>query len=639
MMVCNYRLTLFIVMVVFLHKVSSAQLQDTVNLIPVQITAPRSLLFTAGTSVWKIDSVTLEKNTHRSLADLLNSNSVLFVKTYGGGASATLSIRGTEPRHSAIIWKGFNINSPTLGLSDLSLIPVASSNSVSVTTGGYGVLYGNSALGGVVELHSHSPSFKQQQLYQLAGSTGSFGQYAGSGSVAAGNEWVESRTNIFYQQAENNFTFRNIAKKGSPVDTLQHAATKNYGIMQDLFFSWSPHVVLNIAAWYQVMKRQIPPMMTVPQSTAEQRDSILRITTSFAHTFDQSKLEIKFAWFDEYQYFDDPRYKIFSRYHSKTWKSELEWQQVISSSVLLSGGIQGEIAAASFAEYNGLRKRKIGGIFINSRITPVKNWLINAGVRKDFTESENPPVIPYLAIEGVLWKDVLMVMARGGRHYNLPTMNDLYWIPGGNVNLKPEDAWSGDFGLSLFPAHRFLPKGSVTVYRSYVSNWIVWRPGAAGYYSPENIRTVSTRGIEFSLTKNISLKKIQILLHGAVSRGESIMVKSNDEFEKEFEGNQLALIPVDKYLIRGELKIRRWSVYTNFSYTGERYTTLDHVESLEPYYLLDLGLSKEIRLGSHNLDLQAGVENMTSYEYQVLPYRPSPGRTFRIDLRWKFKRK
>ena len=85
------------------------------------------------------------------------------------------------------------------------------------------------------------------------------------------------------------------------------------------------------------------------------------------------------------------------------------------------------------------------------------------------------------------------------RAFKVPTLNDRYWVPGGNPDILPEDSWSAEMGLE----HVFENGGTklthgITRYRMYVDNWIIWLP-KGNIWSPENIRAVQNDGVEYHL--------------------------------------------------------------------------------------------------------------------------------------------
>ena len=92
-----------------------------------------------------------------------------------------------------------------------------------------------------------------------------------------------------------------------------------------------------------------------------------------------------------------------------------------------------------------------------------------------------------------------------GKVYRFPTINDLYWSPGGNENLNPENGYSTDLGLlwtkDLSNTQLYFEP---TIYSRWIDNWIIWQPTGT-YWSPMNVKKVWNRGIETN--SSISFKR------------------------------------------------------------------------------------------------------------------------------------
>ena len=81
------------------------------------------LLKDIGIQKTRLDTVALHDNIALSMGDVLLQNTNTFIKSYGRGTMATVSVRGTAPSHTQVTWNGLTINSPMLGTVDFSLVP------------------------------------------------------------------------------------------------------------------------------------------------------------------------------------------------------------------------------------------------------------------------------------------------------------------------------------------------------------------------------------------------------------------------------------------------------------------------------------------------------------------------------------
>ena len=96
----------------------------------------------------------------------------------------------------------------------------------------------------------------------------------------------------------------------------------------------------------------------------------------------------------------------------------------------------------------------------------------------------------------------------------MPTFNDLYWNPGGNLDLVPESSYQIDLGQrfeagAIFP---FLDANfKVNGYFIASDDMIRWLPNASGVWSPSNLDKVHIYGLEGELAMSCSIQKKQHL--------------------------------------------------------------------------------------------------------------------------------
>jgi len=614
-----------------------AQQPDTIlQLQPVNVTGSRSILFTIGNYITEFDSASIENSGGKNLAELLSSSSTIFIKTYGSGGSATISSRGTEARHSSVLWNGFNINSSTLGLTDLSLVPIAAPGSIRLIHGGSGPVNGNSALGSTIVMEQSEPVFIKSMNLRVDAEAGSFGNRHLAITSKYNSGFVVSKTVVFADEATNNFDFVNLAHRDKPVQKQQHAANENYGLHQDVQFKIKSNHFLSASLWYQVNKREIPAMMTVPESSAEQRDSIIRTFIGYKIVNKKSVIKISGGYFREYQYYNDSDYEIDLDYLNSNFHSEAEYRLFISEKLIVSNGIAYTYSQAKFGEYKQIRNRDQTAFFSNVYYQPLRGWKINAGLRKVIATGENPPLSPFVGLEGNLYRNKILIVANTGIHYNLPSMNDLYWIPGGNPLLKPEHAWNREAGFIFMKYDKKFPSISITAYNALVDNWIKWQPVSGGIYTPDNLRQVKTSGIETSLKYKKQITPFQTELTISYTLSKSVLSKSNDAYSESIIGKQLMYIPESIFNVLFNLNYKSLTLHFNHTYTGERFTTSDHSGSLEGFHYADLTLNKVFKLKKNTLNFFFGAMNLYNTQYQVIVYRPTPGRWYRGGFKMNF---
>ena len=91
----------------------------TIDIEEISVSTRRKLS-EIGVTKTVLDTVALQQNIVHSLAEVLAQNTPIFIKSYGRGAVATASFRGTSPSHTQVLWNGMKLNSPMLGMVDFS---------------------------------------------------------------------------------------------------------------------------------------------------------------------------------------------------------------------------------------------------------------------------------------------------------------------------------------------------------------------------------------------------------------------------------------------------------------------------------------------------------------------------------------
>ena len=130
---------------------------DSIRLEPVMIRGFAPERFMSGLKVQKMDSSALNDFRFQNISDLLSLYTPLAFKNYGHGQLNTVSFRGTSANHTAVLWNGLNINSPILGQTDFSTVPIAGFDELSVQYGAAASNVGSDAVGGSILLGSSAP--------------------------------------------------------------------------------------------------------------------------------------------------------------------------------------------------------------------------------------------------------------------------------------------------------------------------------------------------------------------------------------------------------------------------------------------------------------------------------------------------
>ena len=218
----------------------------------------------------------------------------------------------------------------------------------------------------------------------------------------------------------------------------------------------------------------------------------------------------------------------------------------------------------------------------------------------------------------------------------MPTLNDLYWQPGGNPELKAERGWSQELGLesAWSDATRRLTF-SITAFNRNIDDWILWTPDAeAGYWSAANVASVWSRGLETRLDGAWHRKdwRIQLRLGYDYIRSTNQRALERPRIEP---GEQLIYTPEHQAFGRLSIAWRDWSLTYRHTYSGPVQTP---TEPLSGYQLGYGQLQWQLRRKGFWGTLFLRAENLWNAAYRVVERRPMPGRHYRAGLRLRWEK-
>ena len=589
----------------------------------IEVSSSRLTKFSSGNKTETLDSTLLNRYFTRNLADLLANESQVFIKSYGLGSLATTSFRGAGANHTAVLWNGFNLQSPMNGLLDMSLVPINFLSDVKLQYGGAGALWGSGAVGGTIHLNN-TATFNKGFSVMANTSLGSFSDKQEQVSVEISKKRIISSVKLFNHDAKNNFPFINTAQYAKPEQKQRNAELKQYGLLQENYFKINARQKINTRFWYQHSDRNIPPSMTQNINVSNQKDESFRATSEYERKGDKLQFLLRSAYFDENLFYTDSLINLKSKSRTKVFITEAENRFSITKFDLINIGINNTYSTAITKDYTNAPKQNKTALFASYKIHSTKNnWNSVISARQEFINSKAVPFTSSLGFEGNLLK-YFIIKGNAAQHYRIPTFNDLYWAQGGNPNLKPERGWSEEASL----IHKHLYKTfswelGATVFNRNIDNWIIWLPNQYGIWTPENMLKVWSRGVEYKLKLNYSLGKFNVQLSGMYNYVLSTNQKAATANDASLN-KQLIYVPVQN----GQAKLTITYKGTSLSYTqictGYRYTLSDNTAWLNPYTVGNLSVAQLISLKKSTIKVYATLNNIWQEAYQVIAYYAMP---------------
>jgi len=570
----------------------------------------------------------------QSLADVLSRNTAVFVRQYSPGMLASPSIRGTGAAHTALVWDGLNLQSCMNGQLDLSLVPASLFDNFTLQSGAGSASWGTGAIGGIIFLQTTNQTENHIRFSQHSGSWG-FRQSAFD--ISFRKKRFSSSTKVFNTQVENNFKFINIAVYGNPEQRQINASQQMQGLLQDLYFKTSKTSQLHLAFWGQKTQRKIPPIALSPISIANQMDESLRTMASWEKTMHNWSALIRGGFITEKIQYVDSLSQIDATNIAQTSIAEAEVSRSLfqGKSRVQVGVNSTNAKAISPGLGNTWMNQKRTSIFGSLRSHFGKfETLIQ--LRQEWLQSKNIPLIP--SVSGCFtlnknWK----VRGQAAKSYRLPTLNDLYWQPGGNINLQPEFGNTYELGIDFQAKDsQYDLKIHSGLFSNRVKNWIVWIPGN-GYWKPENVQQVKSEGIELSV--NLSLREAKKCKYRIASSTHFLnaLVEKSSSYSNFESGRQLVYVPHFTWNGNVSASLNRSTLELGATYTGIRFVSIDNSTFLPGFFLLNASFSQELNFLKHEASFYIQINNILNANYQVIAWRPMPLRSFMMGLNFTFK--
>ncbi|MFY8027760.1 MAG: TonB-dependent receptor plug domain-containing protein [Bacteroidia bacterium] len=613
--------------------------QDSVHLIDqVLIQAEvRTIHLHQGLKHESIDSTTLANSLNLSAAEILNRMSSVYIKSYGGSGLASSSFRGGSANHTAILWNGFNLQSPVTGMMDLSLIPAGLFNSMSLQYGGKSAVWGSGAVGGAIHLRSQA-DFNTGTSAKLFLGAGSFNEKSMLAAATYSNMKFSNSTKIYHHQSLHNYDYLSLAREVNEVKKLPNAASEQNTLMQENYFKIKENQLLETHIWLQENKRLLPPTLYQESSDAFQEDRAMRFTGSYKRYFNKWNFNFRSAFFNEELKYKDSEFSKVSENKSQTFIHELLINHKIGRNTLILGGNNTYAKAQSndLTNYNPVQNKM--AVFSSFEYLQKNGNLSGvATLRQEWVNTTQVPLTWTLGIDYYLthW---LKSKLNASRVYRVPTINDLFWKEGGNTSLLPENGYAYEGGIMLIlpkRAHRYTLSVELTAFRRKLENWIIWLPNG-NFWSPQNLMEVWSRGAETNTSFELKKDKIKLFSNFktsyVLSENSTSLLKSDASLNK-----QLIYIPMYAGQLNYGITYCKATLILNHTYTGYRYTSSDHSQYLEPYFLHNLSLAYQLNFKKVSIDLQFQINNLANTSYQVLAARPMPGINYRGGLVFNFK--
>ncbi|MDE6715226.1 MAG: TonB-dependent receptor, partial [Muribaculaceae bacterium] len=533
-------------------------------------------------------------------------------------------------------------------------------------------------LGGMGKLSTAPIQAKGAALQYVQG-IGSFRTFDEFLRFSYGNKHWSFSTRTVYSSSPNDYKYVNHDKKVNiyddekniigqyhPTERNRSGAYKDLHILQEVYYNTLKGDRFALNAWYINSNRELPMLTTdygdERQFENRQREHTLRALLSWMHTRSTWKTDLSAGYIHTWMAYDYKReitegnWASMTRSRSKVntvfgkangeYAPDNKWfftanitahQYFVRSedkNIILQDGNRGIV---------GYDKARIElSASASAKWQPIEPIGISAVLRQEMFGNRWAPVIPALFVDGLLSsKGNIMLKASISKNHKFPTLNALYFLPGGNPDLKSESGFTYDAGATFrFDGSAPCPfkiGGSATWFDSYIRDWIIWLPTTKGFFSPRNVKQVHAYGVEGKL--NIALQPFKnwiIDFSGSYSWTPSINNGEKMSPSDQSVGKQLPYVPKHSASFTARLSWTSWSLLYKWAYYSERYTMSSNdytiTGHLPQYFMSNISLEKSIAVRFADLQLKLAVNNLFNEEYLSVLSRPMPGINFEFFI-------
>jgi vitamin B12 transporter len=596
------------------------------------------------------------------MAALLQEILDMGVTRYGAyGNDTSINLRGFDSERIAFLVDGVPASSPQNNEFDINQIDPASIERIEVIYGGSDTKYNVSgALGGVINIIT----VKKQEAGLRAGGSisntsylpGYYRKWNGTTGTPHWEDLADSQkisffttygaeeyslsANIFANRAQNHFLYRD--------DIFMRTRRKDNNEVWDGGLRLSfvreldgyTKLILSGDAYYG--DKNIPTSgfssLAGKQKDFSTAQNIMLDMPRAFHDSLSAEASITHSWHDrEFA----PPLGVSSRHDEHLVTAINRWAWYPAEKLTIRAGGDYRLSYLDSTDM-GIRSRHDGGLYLTAEYQPHNSFLVIPSIKGVFSGpgAESPAVaVPKL---GLLWQPADFITFKNNyyRSFKQPDFEDLYWSgtyqTQGNPDLKPEDGWGGDLGVS-YRYDKYLTIGS-TFYVQWTDDSIHWSD-KSGIWRPENVGEAVFFGSENKIKIKVPLLNLPVEEIG-VSLSYQYLLSYLLSYGYTWESEKrIPYMPahtfgvsVDVPWTAGKQKLAG-SIVVSGHYETLRFADTANITKLEPHFLLNINVNQDL---SKNVGAFLAVNNALNTSYESFNDYPMPGLSLRLGMRFNF---
>ena len=574
----------------------------------------------------------------------------LDIRSYGSlGGIALATYRGLPAEFVTVEYNGIKLVNTQHSLNDLALIDINLLNTISLSSAPANLGAGDNGFG---MIRLDGLEYSNSTGYFTVGSN--LTSYNDKLRIAEHNTFLKLAQRISQSLnitagvsisgADGKYPFTQQIHENTTATVLrENNSAQLANVSLDLNYTPANEITIKTFTLYSKADRGIPGANTVSyrgtsSPDANQFDEQYIVGLSLDHhPLEYFSYTFKSSFQSLFETYTNPQTAIFDRYtnHNYTldWESKTHFWKYFDF-----------YGTASFHRYTLISNENIIGSADSLISRNVYRSNLGLGYRLDYfsataflktelyTGNDEPQILPQINVQQQFFiPDHRIVLgAAYSKMYHAPTFNELYWKVGGNKNLLPEEGDAFEVSGNITREKAWYIK-AVGFY-NLLKNQIIWLPGASGIFTPTNLRSVRSYGLELTF-------------EGAANQGGDIEFHLRGGLSLESAENISTGSPDSTHEIPYSTQ-RRWNLSLTtpivnigefvaaFLYRSHRYTTIANTDKLPEVGLLNVSYtSVPINIyDQFKATFSFSINNLFDKQYEEIKSYPLPGRVFRLGL-------
>ena len=612
----------WVVVVLALALAAGAVSAEPRNLDPLVVSATKTETPQArlGAAVTVVTEEEIREKNYITLDEVLRRVPGVDVQRSGGlGKTTAIRIRGAGAQQVQVMIDGMRVKSPTLGITELSDIPIDAIERIEVVRGPQSTLHGADAIGGVVNIITKKGQGPPTGTVRLEG--GSFETYREQAAVSG--SWKA----FSYSLSGSHYDTRGYLKND---DATQSALAARF----DFDFPWAG--TLTLTGRHSRTDTDLPIFSTNPtvfDPNAQQQSETNLYSLAYAQKVTEwwdSRLRYG-QWWNSAGFQNAPPPGIFTTNSQiDTRRREFEWVNTVRTgpwnTITFGAEHRNE---AGYSRHTFREEINVVSGFAQDELRLFERVILGGGLRYEDNDVFGSALTGRASI-AVLFKETgTKIRAAWGEGFRAPTINDLFFPGFGNPDLKPERSVSYEVGADQRLWDDRVRFG-VTLFRNQFRDLIqiVQAPGTFLFF-PENVGRAITEGVEAYADVD-PVDWLTLYANYTFTETEDIATHKPLRRFPRHRWNTGAVFTWDKLRAFAEAVV-----------ATKQFESETGIRSYNPgYYRIDLGFSYQIwgRLGiMERAELIARFNNVTDQRYEEVLGFPAPPFNALVGLRVTFQ--